>query len=121
MFCTLRALTLQDYPNHLLLLELLSQSRKPLQLEHFEISYDFLLHKPDEGQSYSAITRFLHSFRGLQHLHIRLSNFPASKSRIEDAIRHHRTTLKSLVYHERQLTPVDKNGLFKDDKDVSPT
>ncbi|CRL31280.1 Cyclin-like F-box [Penicillium camemberti] len=120
MFCALRALTLRDCPNQLLLLELLSQSRKPLQLEHFEISYDFLLHEPGEGRRYSAIARFLRSFRGLQHLHIRLSNFPASKSRIEDAIRHHRTTLKSLVYHERQLAPVDEDGLFEDDRDVSP-
>ncbi|KAJ5366158.1 hypothetical protein N7541_000099 [Penicillium brevicompactum] len=119
MFCALRALTLRDCPNQLLLLELLSQSRKPLQLEHFEISYDFLLHEPGD-RSFSAIVRFLRSFRGLQHLNLRLSNFPASKSRIEDAIRHHRTTLKSLVYHERQPSPVDEDGVFEDDRDVSP-
>jgi hypothetical protein len=120
MFCALRALTLRDCPNQLLLLDLLSRSQKPLQLEHFEISFDFLLHEAGEGRSYPAIARFLRSFRGLQHLNMRLSNFPASKSRIEDAIRHHRTTLKSLVYHERQLAPVDEDGLFEDNRDVSP-
>ncbi|KAI2736042.1 hypothetical protein DTO013E5_9197 [Penicillium roqueforti] len=119
MFGALRALTLRDCPNQLPLLELLSQSRKSLQLEHFEISHDFLLHEPGD-RSFSAIVRFLRSFRGLQHLNLRLSNFPASKSRIEDAIRHHRTTLKSLVYHERQPSPVDEDGLFEDDRDVSP-
>lgn len=64
--------------------------------------------------------RFLCSFRGLQHLHLRLSNFPSSKSHIQDTIRHHQTTLKSLVYHERQLAPIDADGLFEDDRDVSP-
>ncbi|KAF3002198.1 hypothetical protein E8E15_000126 [Penicillium rubens] len=64
--------------------------------------------------------RFLCSFRGLQHLHLRLSNFPSSKSHIQDTIQHHQTTLKSLVYHERQLAPIDANGLFEDDRDVSP-
>ncbi|CAG8244243.1 unnamed protein product [Penicillium salamii] len=120
MFCALRALTLRDCPNQLLLLQFLSQSQKPLQLEHFEVSFDFLLHAPGEGRGFPAIARFLRSFRGLQHLNMRLSNFPASKSCIEDAIRYHRTTLKSLVYHERQLAPVDEDGLFEDDRDVPP-
>ncbi|KXG45117.1 uncharacterized protein PGRI_096040 [Penicillium griseofulvum] len=120
IFCSLRALTLRDCPNQLCLLQLLSRSQKPLQLEHFETSFDFLLHETGEGRSLSSVVRFLRSFRGLQHLHLRLSNFPASESRIQDAIKHHQTTLKSLVYHERQLAPIDEEGLFEDDRDVSP-
>lgn len=101
-------------------MQLLSRSQKPLQLEHFEPSFDFLLHETGEGRSLSSVVRFLRSFLGLQHLHLRLSNFPASESRIQDAIKHHQTTLKSLVYHERQLASIDKDGLFEDDRDVSP-
>ncbi|KAJ5855206.1 hypothetical protein N7455_009154 [Penicillium solitum] len=120
IFCSLRALTLRDCPNQLRLLQLLSRSQNPLQLEHFETSLDLLLHEPGDGCSLSAVVRFLRSFRGLQHLHLRLSNFPASESRIQDAIKHHQTTLKSLVYHERQLAPIGEDGLFEDDRDVSP-
>ncbi|KAJ6037929.1 hypothetical protein N7499_004088 [Penicillium canescens] len=120
IFCSLRALTLRDCPNQLRLVQLLSRSQKPLRLMHFEFSFDYLLHEPGEGRSLSAVVRFLCSFRGLQHLHLRLSNFPASKSHIQDAIGHHQSTLKSLVYHERQLTPIDADGLFEDDRDVSP-
>ncbi|KAI3111404.1 hypothetical protein CBS147330_9921 [Penicillium roqueforti] len=97
IFCSLRALTLRDCPNQLRLLQLLSRSQKPLQLEHFETSLDFLLHEPGDGPY-----------------------FPASESRIQDAIKHHQTTLKSLVYHERQLAPIGEDGLFEDDRDVSP-
>ncbi|KAJ5531453.1 hypothetical protein N7527_004846, partial [Penicillium freii] len=82
IFCSLRALTLRDYLNQLRLLQLLSRSQKPLQLEHFETSLDLLLHEPGDRRSLSAVVRFLRSFRGLQHLHLRLSNFPASESRI---------------------------------------
>ncbi|KAJ5230968.1 hypothetical protein N7489_011676 [Penicillium chrysogenum] len=120
IFYSLRALTLRDCPNQLRLVQLLSRSQKPLRLTHFEFSFDYLLHEPGEGRSLSAVVRFLSSFRGLQHLHLRLSNFPASKSHIRDAIRHHQSTLKSLVYHERQLAPIDADGLFEEDRDVSP-
>jgi hypothetical protein len=120
IFYSLRSLTLRDCPNQLHLVQLLSWSQKPLRLTHFEFSFDYLLHEPGEGNSLSAVVRFLCSFRGLQHLHLRLSNFPSSKSHIQDTIRHHQTTLKSLVYHERQLAPIDADGLFEDDRDVSP-
>ncbi|KAJ5775836.1 uncharacterized protein N7511_000847 [Penicillium nucicola] len=120
IFWSLRALTLRDCPNQLRLVQLLSRSQKPLQLTHLEFSFDYLLHESGEGRGLSAIVRFLCSFRGLQHLHLKLSNFPASKSDIQDAIRHHQSTLKSLVYHERQLAPIDADGLFEDDRDVSP-
>ncbi|KAF4768016.1 hypothetical protein HAV15_002970 [Penicillium sp. str.  len=120
IFYSLRSLTLRDCPNQLHLVQLLYWSQKPLRLTHFEFSFDYLLHEPGEGCSLSAVVRFLCSFRGLQHLHLRLSNFPSSKSHIQDTIRHHQTTLKSLVYHERQLAPIDADGLFEDDRDVSP-
>ncbi|KAJ5837640.1 uncharacterized protein N7525_002828 [Penicillium rubens] len=120
IFYSLRSLTLRDCPNQLHLVQLLSWSQKPLRLTHFEFSFDYLLHEPGEGCGLSAVMRFLCSFRGLQHLHLRLSNFPSSKSHIQDTIQHHQTTLKSLVYHERQLAPIDADGLFEDDRDVSP-
>jgi hypothetical protein len=120
IFYSLRSLTLRDCPNQLHLVQLLSWSQKPLRLTHFEFSFDYLLHEPGEGCGLSAVVRFLCSFRGLQHLHLRLSNFPSSKSHIQDTIQHHQTTLKSLVYHERQLAPIDADGLFEDDRDVSP-
>ncbi|KAJ5365277.1 hypothetical protein N7517_008163 [Penicillium concentricum] len=84
------------------------------------ITDDLLLHEPGDGRSLSSVIRFLRSFRGLQHLHLRLSNFPTSESRIQDAIKHHQTTFKSLVYHKRQLAPIGEDGLFEDDRDVSP-
>ncbi|KAJ5751402.1 uncharacterized protein N7511_008367, partial [Penicillium nucicola] len=87
---------------------------------HLEFSFGYLQHESGEGRGLSAIVRFLCSFRGLQHLHLKLSNFPASKSDIQDAIRHHQSTLESLVCHERQLAPIDADGLFQDDRDVSP-
>ncbi|KAJ5260657.1 hypothetical protein N7524_008681 [Penicillium chrysogenum] len=120
IFHSLRSLTLRDCPNQLHLVQLLSWSQKPLRLTHFEFSFDYLLHELGEGCSLSAVVRFLCSFRGLQHLHLRLSNFPSSKSHIQDTILHHQATLKSLVYHERQLAPIDADGLFEDDRDVSP-
>ncbi|OQD77358.1 hypothetical protein PENANT_c111G06164 [Penicillium antarcticum] len=32
-----------------------------------------------------------------------------------------KSTLTSLIYHERQLAPIDADGLFEDERDVSPS
>ncbi|KAJ5460988.1 uncharacterized protein N7458_002540 [Penicillium daleae] len=63
---------------------------------------------------------FLLSFRGLKSLYLKLTNFPTGEVTIQDAISHHRNTLKSLVYHERELEHIDDDGLFEDDRDVMP-
>lgn len=119
IFCSLRSLTLLDCPNQLRLLRSLSRT-SPIQLDYFEICVDFLLDKPGEEHDSAAVVLFLRSFRGLRHLHLKLSNFPASEPRMQDAIRHHRPTLESLIYHERQLMPIDDDGFFEDDRDISP-
>ncbi|KAJ5111890.1 hypothetical protein NUU61_001520 [Penicillium alfredii] len=119
-FRSLQALSLRDCPNVLRFLRSLSGSRSTLNLREFELCCDFLLHEPDDDYEFSSVVRFLFSFRGLQHLRLRLSNFPELGFRVEDAIRHHRPTLESLVYHQRQLAPIDNEGLFEDDRDVSP-
>ena len=119
-FRNLQALTLRDCPNVLRFLRSLSGSRISLNLREFELCCDFLLHEPDDDCEFSSVVKFLFSFRGLQHLRLRLSNFPELGFRVEDAIRHHRPTLESLVYHQRRLAPIDNEGLFEDDRDVSP-
>ena len=119
-FRSLQALTLRDCSNVLRFLRSLSGSRITLNLREFELCCDFLLHEPDDDYEFSSVVNFLFSFRGLRHLRLRLSNFPELGFRVEDAIRHHRPTLESLVYHQRRLAPIDNEGLFEDDRDVSP-
>lgn len=120
VFCSLQSLTLRNCPNQLRLLHSLSTSHHPPQLKRFEACFDFLLYEPGEQQYSSVVARFLCSFRGLQDLYLRLSNFPESEFCIQDGIRHHQSTLKTLIYHERKLIPIDADGLFEDDRDVLP-
>lgn len=81
--------------------------------------FDFLLHGSDEGCA-GVVADFLSSFRGLRDLCLRLSNFPSNESLVEGT-ESHQSTLRSLVYHERQLIPLDDHdGLFEDERDVSP-
>ncbi|OQD77348.1 hypothetical protein PENANT_c113G11397 [Penicillium antarcticum] len=70
-------------------------------------------------QDLTPALAFLVSFRGLRHLYLRLSNFD-EPPRIESAIKHHQYTLESLSYHERRLVPLDDEGLFEEERDVSP-
>ncbi|KAJ5661401.1 uncharacterized protein N7477_009017 [Penicillium maclennaniae] len=44
---------------------------------------------------------------------------PFSEYPLQNAIRHHRSSLKRLVYYERQLEQIDDAGLFEEDRDVS--
>lgn len=120
IFRSLRALTLRDCPNQLHLLRWLSRSPASPQLEYFEACIDPLLFEPGEDCDFAALVEFLLSFQGLSSLHLKLSNFPTWDLALQDAIRHHRTTLKILVYHERQLERIDDDGLFEDDRDVLP-
>lgn len=71
--------------------------------------------------NFHAIEEFLRSFTGLRHLRLRLSNLPECRNRVRDVFQHHTNTLETIVYHERQLQPMDNEGLFEADQDVSPT
>ncbi|KAI2736050.1 hypothetical protein DTO013E5_9205 [Penicillium roqueforti] len=120
IFLNLRTLKLRDCPNQLRLLESLSRCQKPVQLEQFEACFDFQLHDPVDDHDFSGFVDFLLSFHGLKHLYLRLSNVPRSESRIPNAIRHHQPTLETFIYHERQLAPLDDDGLFEESRDVTP-
>jgi hypothetical protein len=98
-------------------LKSLSRSKDTLQLKLFEFVCDNLLDGFDQDLT-PALT-FLVSFRGLRHLYLRLSNFE-EPPRIESVIKHHQYTLESLSYHERRLVPLDDEGLFEEERDVSP-
>ncbi|KAF3009278.1 hypothetical protein E8E15_002598, partial [Penicillium rubens] len=120
IFCSLRALTLRDCPNQLHLLRSLSRSPTPMQLKSFEACFDFLLNEPGDDGGFAIVSQFLCSFRGLEHLHLRLSNYLVTDAHIQDAIRGHSPTLKSVLYHERQLLSINDDGLFARDRDVLP-
>jgi hypothetical protein len=116
-FGTLRALSMRDCPNQLRFLGSLSRSKETLQLKLFEFVCDNLL--DGFGQDLTPALTFLVSFKGLRHLYLKLSNFEESP-RIEAVIKHHQYTLESLSYHERRLVPLDDEGLFEEERDVSP-
>jgi hypothetical protein len=120
VFCSLRALTLRDCPNQLYLLRCLCQAPCPLRLEHFEACMDPLLFEPGEDRDFHALVDFIFSVRGLKSLYLKLTNFPTKDVTVQHAIRHHQSTLRSLVYHERQLERIDNDRLFEDDRDVMP-
>lgn len=71
------------------------------------------------GEDLKPVLNFLISFKGLRHLFLRLSNFEVP-SRVESVVRYHRSTLETVCYHERQLGPIDDEGLFEEYRDVSP-
>ncbi|KAI2787058.1 hypothetical protein POX_f07413 [Penicillium oxalicum] len=116
-FHTLRSLSLRYCPNQLRLLHLLSKEPDKIQLDSLESCFDFL---QDDHRHANAISQFLLSFNGLRNLYLHMSNFPPLGSDFVEGIRAHRATLKWLVYHERQLAPLDDSGLFEEDRDVSP-
>ncbi|KAF7589640.1 hypothetical protein BBP40_004013 [Aspergillus hancockii] len=120
LFHRLQKLTLRDCDNQLQVLRTLTQSAESLRLRHLEMCNDDLLQGPSDPSASLAIIEFLLSFQGLQHLHLRVSNFPQSVPGLQDAVRHHQSTLQSLIYHERQLVPIDNDRTFEDVRDVSP-
>lgn len=112
-----RSLVLRDCPNQLRFLSFLSRSKDTLQLKLFEFACDNLL--DGSGEDLTPVLTFLASFKGLRHLYLKLSNFE-EPSRVESVIGHHQSTLESLSYHERRLVPIDDEGLFEEERDVSP-
>lgn len=118
-FQSLQELRLLQCDNQLHFLWLLAQMGSPPPLKWLEINSD-LFHESDNRLVYIAIVELLLSFRGLQHLHIKLANFPRFLPGFQEAILHHRSSLRSLSFHERQLIAVDEEGLFEDIRDVSP-
>ena len=119
IFWSLQALMLRSCPNQLRLLRHLSQSGKRLRLKHFEACFDYMACGGSEYYDSVVPEQFLCSFQGLESLHLRLANFPAS-CHAERAVRHHSTTLQTFMYHERQLASVDDRGIFEDERDVPP-
>lgn len=119
-FRSLQALTLRDCPNELHFLQFLARSSTPIFLRHFEISSDYL-REPGEPVTFIAIIEFLLSFRGLQYLYLKISNFPRLLPGLDDAIDHHRSTLRGLVFHERRLTAIDSERIFEELRDVTVT
>ncbi|THC87006.1 hypothetical protein EYZ11_013549 [Aspergillus tanneri] len=88
---------------------------------HVEICNDDLLQEPRDPSASLTIIDFLLSFHGLQHLYLKVANFPRSVHGFQDAIYHHRSTPQSLVYHERQLVPIDTDRTFEDVRDIYPS
>jgi hypothetical protein len=117
-FSGLCSLSLYHCTNQLPFLSSLSKERGGIRLVCFEGCFDIL---KDDHRYMNALSEFLLSFRGLQNLHLHLSNFPPLGAAFVEAIHGHHHTLKSLVYHERQLVPLDDSGLFEEDRDVNPT
>ncbi|OQD73134.1 hypothetical protein PENANT_c217G06402 [Penicillium antarcticum] len=108
---------MRDCPNQLRFLSSLSRSKDTLQLKLFEFVCDNLL--DGFGQDLTPALTFLVSFKGLRHLYLKLSNFEESP-RIGAVIKYHQYTLESLSYHESRLVPLDDEGLFEEERDVSP-
>lgn len=117
-FRALQALTLRDCPNELHFLQLLARSPRPVSLRHFEISSDYL-RESGERLAFIAIVEFLLSFRGLQYLYLKISNFPQLLPGLDDAIHHHHATLRGLVFHERRLMAIDSERIFEELRDVT--
>ncbi|KAJ5291493.1 hypothetical protein N7478_000744 [Penicillium angulare] len=119
VFSSLKVLKLRACPNALEFLKALSDSTPPLQLKRFEFCGDSLASTLDEIDDISILISFLLSFRGLKHLHLKISNF-ARSCRFRTAIQHHITTLETLAYHEQQLAPIDDDRLWWDTRDYAP-
>ncbi|OJJ52145.1 hypothetical protein ASPSYDRAFT_95845 [Aspergillus sydowii CBS 593.65] len=113
-FSALQALTLRDCPNDLRFLQFLARSSTPVSLRHFEISSDYL-RELRERLAFIAIFEFLLSFRGLEYLYLKISNFPQFLPGLDDAIHHHQSTLRGLVFHERRLMAIESERIFEDD------
>ncbi|KAJ6039076.1 hypothetical protein N7499_003117 [Penicillium canescens] len=96
------------------LVQLLSRSQKPLQLAHFEFSLIICCSNRAKVVASLLLCAVLMFISWAAASVSEVVQFPS------DAIRHYRPTLKSLVYHERQLAPIDADVLFEDDRDVSP-
>ncbi|KAE8155390.1 hypothetical protein BDV40DRAFT_283846 [Aspergillus tamarii] len=121
LFYRLRRLTLRHCVNQRQLLRSLARAARLLQLRHVEVCSDDLFQAPMDPPASLAIIDFLLAFQGLRHLHLQVSNLPVSLPGFGDALRHHQSTLQSIIYHERRLVPIDNDRTFEDVRDVSPS
>ena len=99
-------------------MQLLARSSRPVSLRHFEISSDYL-HESGEPLAFIAIVEFLLSFRGLQYLYLKVSNIPQPLPGLDDAIYHHQSTLRGLVFYERRLMAIDSERIFEELRDMT--
>ena len=100
---SLRSLTLRDCPHQLELLQSLTSSITPVELDSFEISFDDLTHTKRSKDH--PVVAFLLSFQTLRHLHLLVTNPIPAEGEFLQVIRHH-PGLRCLVYHGRQDQPV---------------
>lgn len=116
---SLKSLRLRDCTNSFPVLDCLSHLGSTVQLEIFEFCCENSVFDNGHQRLLKPMVDFLLSFKGLKHLYLRLSNFIDS-SRIQAVFQHHRPTLESLAYHERQLTRLHDEGPWWDTRDCSP-
>ena len=113
----LRYLTLRGCAYQLDFLQSLARSRQPLKLKSFELCFDGI-QEPDIANPH-AVVEFLTSFSGLEYLHLLISNTFIPMHWFRGPILHHRRSLKSLIYHERDLISIDTESLFEETRDVT--
>lgn len=105
IFSNLHTLRLQDCEDTSSFLEILADSGQKIQLRALELAFPDLL----EPSGVQGIIKFLNAFEGLQelfYLAVDVENFSDS---IASGILHHQSSLRRLVYHERQTLFLDNN------------
>jgi hypothetical protein len=80
------------------LLKTLIRGRQPVQLTSLEL--DVRMDEKGHLGRVDLLIRFLKSFHGLENLRLLIRGRPLP-GQLWDAISHHESTLKQLVYHER--------------------
>lgn len=91
----------------------MARSSTPVSLQYFEISSDYL-RELGEQVAFIAIIEFLLSFQGLEYLYLKISNFPQFLPGLDDAIHHHQSTLRGLIFHERRLMAINSEQIFEE-------
>lgn len=119
IFGGLKTLRLFDCNRSCEFLEALSRLQHQLRLRVFEFCCDNLALDANQT-NLSPVAAFLLSFQGLHHLYLKLANF-AHSHQIEAVIQHHSQTLEALLYHEKQLAPIDNERLWWDTRDFCPS
>lgn len=111
-FENLKSLTMRECWNQLSFLQYLMRGGGRMRLAHFKISSDYIQQETHDLHEPSIVIDLLLSLRGLNQLHLMFSNVWGTFSGVHQAIRHHQATLRSFIYHERQLLPIHDNGIF---------
>ena len=111
----LRSLTLRNCPGILTFLSTIVDAGMVLRLTSLELTIEDEAVE-NEGTLKSPLISFLESFQGLEHFHLMLRAdilTPYSWSFCYwNAIQHHSSTLKSLVYHERRPTTDEERRIY---------